>query len=130
MVSKSSDISPYQQFIHKSRYARWDQEKQRRENWDETVHRYVSFFAPRIPKADREATAVEIERAILHMDVMPSMRAMMTAALPSKKTTLLDITAPTLLLMIRVPSMKQCISRCAVLVLASLLSASTSIRCL
>ena len=79
MVSKSSDISPYQQFIHKSRYARWDQEKQRRENWDETVHRYVSFFAPRIPKADREATAVEIERAILHMDVMPSMRAMMTA---------------------------------------------------
>src|SRR5271163_1754194 len=79
MVSKSSDISPYQQFIHKSRYARWDQDKQRRENWDETVHRYVSFFAPRIPKADREATAIEIERAILHMDVMPSMRAMMTA---------------------------------------------------
>ena len=79
MVSKANDISPYQQFIHKSRYARWDYEKQRRENWDETVHRYVTFFASRIPKADREQVSNEIERAILHMDVMPSMRAMMTA---------------------------------------------------
>jgi ribonucleoside-triphosphate reductase len=79
MVSKASDISPYQQFIHKSRYARWDAEKQRRENWDETVNRYVSFFAPRIPKSDREQISNEIEKAILSMDVMPSMRAMMTA---------------------------------------------------
>ena len=79
MVSKASDISPYQHFIHKSRYARWDYDKNRRENWDETVSRYVNFFAPRIPKADREATITEIEKAILHMDVMPSMRAMMTA---------------------------------------------------
>jgi ribonucleoside-diphosphate reductase alpha chain len=79
MVSKASDISSYQQFIHKSRYARWDYEKQRRENWDETVARYVGFFTPRIPKADREAVSAEIEKAIFHMDVMPSMRAMMTA---------------------------------------------------
>jgi ribonucleoside-triphosphate reductase (thioredoxin) len=79
MVSKASDISPYQQFIHKSRYARWDDQAQRRENWDETVHRYVSYFAPRLPKAEREQISNEIEKAILHMDVMPSMRAMMTA---------------------------------------------------
>jgi ribonucleoside-triphosphate reductase (thioredoxin) len=79
MVSKASDISPYQQFIHKSRYARWDYEKLRRENWDETVHRYVSFFTSRIPKSDREQISNEIEKAILSMDVMPSMRAMMTA---------------------------------------------------
>lgn len=79
MVSKASDISPYQQFIHKSRYARWDDVQQRRENWDETVHRYVSYFAPRLPKAEREQISNEIEKAILHMDVMPSMRAMMTA---------------------------------------------------
>jgi ribonucleoside-triphosphate reductase len=79
MVSKAADISPYQHFIHKSRYARWDSEKNRRENWDETVNRYVSYFAPRIPKADRETVSAEIEKAILHMDVMPSMRAMMTA---------------------------------------------------
>jgi ribonucleoside-triphosphate reductase len=79
MVSKASDVSPYQQFIHKSRYARWDYEQGRRENWDETVNRYVTFFAPRIPKHDREQISNEIEKAILHMDVMPSMRAMMTA---------------------------------------------------
>jgi ribonucleoside-diphosphate reductase alpha chain len=79
MVSKASDISPYQQFIHKSRYARWDDQAQRRENWDETVHRYISYFAPRIPKSEREQISNEIEKAILHMDVMPSMRSFMTA---------------------------------------------------
>jgi hypothetical protein len=36
--------NPYKQFIHKSRYARWDYEKGRRENWNETVERYISFF--------------------------------------------------------------------------------------
>jgi ribonucleoside-triphosphate reductase (thioredoxin) len=85
MVSKAADISPYQQFIHKSRYARWVEEKGRRENWDETVSRYVSFFSPRIPKADREAVASELERAIYHMEVMPSMRAMMTAGAALEK---------------------------------------------
>ena len=34
----------YQDFIHKSRYARWDYTKQRRESWDETVDRYFTFF--------------------------------------------------------------------------------------
>src|SRR5271170_150813 len=85
MVSKASDISPYQQFIHRSRYARWDNEKQRRENWDETVQRYVNYFAPRIPKSEREQIANEIEKTILQMDVMPSMRAMMTAGLALEK---------------------------------------------
>src|SRR5271154_3840566 len=79
MVSKASDISPYQQFIHKSRYARWDYSAQRRENWDETVSRYVTFFASRIPKSEREQISAELEKAIYHMEVMPSMRAMMTA---------------------------------------------------
>ena len=35
----------YQSFIHLSRYARWDNEKQRRETWDETVSRYIKFFS-------------------------------------------------------------------------------------
>ena len=34
----------YQQFIHLSRYARWDYDKERRETWDETVERYFDFF--------------------------------------------------------------------------------------
>jgi ribonucleoside-diphosphate reductase alpha chain len=79
MVSKANDISPYQAFIAKSRYARWIEDKQRRENWDETVQRYVDFFAPRIPKSDREQVSNEIEKAVFSMDVMPSMRAIMTA---------------------------------------------------
>jgi len=78
-------MSPYQQFIAMSRYARWDYDKQRRENWDETVHRYVSFFAPRLPKSEREQISNEIEKAILSLDVMPSMRAMMTAGLALEK---------------------------------------------
>jgi ribonucleoside-triphosphate reductase len=36
--------TPYQQFIHKSRYARWLDTEQRRENWDETVDRYLKFM--------------------------------------------------------------------------------------
>lgn len=36
--------TPYQQFIHKSRYARWIDEEDRRENWDETVERYLKFM--------------------------------------------------------------------------------------
>ena len=34
----------YQQFIHLSRYARWDYENERRETWAQTVNRYFNFF--------------------------------------------------------------------------------------
>ena len=40
--------TPYQQFIHKSRYARWIDDEQRRENWDETVERYISFMQDQV----------------------------------------------------------------------------------
>jgi ribonucleoside-diphosphate reductase alpha chain len=66
-------------YIHKSRYARWVESEGRREHWGETIKRYLNFFAPRIPKPDREATLQELEHAILNLEVMPSMRAMMTA---------------------------------------------------
>ncbi len=74
-----SKLSPYQQYIHKSRYARWIEAEGRRENWDETVHRYIEFFTPRLPKDDQETTAAELEKAIFNLEVMPSMRALMTA---------------------------------------------------
>lgn len=38
-------LDQYSQFIHLSRYARWNESKKRRETWEETVNRYVSFFA-------------------------------------------------------------------------------------
>lgn len=67
----------YQQFIHKSRYARWIDEEGRRENWNETVSRYVKFFVD-AKLLDKE-TAKEVYSAIYNMEVMPSMRALMTA---------------------------------------------------
>lgn len=70
----------YQNFIHKSRYARWIPEENRRETWRETVDRYVAYMCDKqcsgkIPDSVRE----EIRQAILNLEVMPSMRAMMTA---------------------------------------------------
>ncbi len=75
--------TPYQQFIHKSRYARWIDDEQRRENWDETVERYISFMQDQVLmkhniKLD-DKTVNELRDGILSLDVMPSMRAMMTA---------------------------------------------------
>jgi ribonucleoside-diphosphate reductase alpha chain len=75
--------TPYQQFIHKSRYARWIEDEQRRENWDETVSRYISFMDSYVHdkhgyKLD-SSLRNELEEAILNLRVMPSMRAMMTA---------------------------------------------------
>ena len=75
--------TPYQQFIHKSRYARWIEDEERREDWHETVYRYTNFMTNHvkdkhnfdIPKKDLS----EIHDAILGLEVMPSMRAMMTS---------------------------------------------------
>ena len=78
MASKS-ELTPFQNYIFKSRYARWLPEQERRENWEETIHRYIEHISKRLPKEDRIETAKELEDAILCMDVMPSMRAMMTA---------------------------------------------------
>ena len=66
----------YQAFIHTSRYARWIEEEGRRESWSETVNRYVkNVVAHKVGKP----LADEIEQAILSLEVMPSMRALMTA---------------------------------------------------
>jgi ribonucleoside-diphosphate reductase alpha chain len=66
----------YQSFIHTSRYARWLEDEGRRESWAETVGRYVSNVVH--TNVDEETTN-KIEQAILALEVMPSMRAMMTA---------------------------------------------------
>jgi len=68
--------TPYQQFIAKSRYARWLQDENRRENWAETVQRYMDEVVGLSVDGD---TATDLAGAILDLEVMPSMRAMMTA---------------------------------------------------
>ena len=67
----------YQTFIATSRYARWLEEEGRRETWSETVSRYMDNIVR--PKVGAEFNSSEIEQAILSLEVMPSMRAMMTA---------------------------------------------------
>ena len=67
----------YQSFIHKSRYARWLDENGRRENWGETVDRYMNNVV--YSKIGEDSYVRTIKEAILSLEVMPSMRAMMTA---------------------------------------------------
>ena len=67
----------YQSFIHKSRYARWLDTEGRRESWNETVSRYVSNICK--TNAIDTDTKKELYDAIISLQVMPSMRAMMTA---------------------------------------------------
>jgi ribonucleoside-diphosphate reductase alpha chain len=70
-------MDQYQQFIHKSRYARWLPAEKRRETWEETVQRYVDFWINR--KQIDSKTADLLYKHIHNLDVMPSMRCMMTA---------------------------------------------------
>ena len=66
----------YQSFIHQSRYAKYVDGKGR-ESWAETVGRYMDNVVR--PKLGNDSWSNEIEQAILGLDVMPSMRAMMTS---------------------------------------------------
>jgi ribonucleoside-triphosphate reductase (thioredoxin) len=72
----------YQSFIHKSRYAKYFDGKGR-ENWDETVSRYMdNVVEPVLDSGESEENlniAHDIEQAIIGLEIMPSMRAMMTA---------------------------------------------------
>ena len=83
---KSNLPTPYQNFIHKSRYARWDDLLERRETWEETVDRYLNYITEHVKKEynfDIESHNIGLYPAlrqhILDLKVMPSMRAMMTA---------------------------------------------------
>lgn len=73
----------YQEFIYKSRYAKWLWEENRRENWDETVARYFNFFDEHIKENTGYTVTKEerkqLEDAVLNLEIMPSMRCLMTA---------------------------------------------------
>jgi len=68
----------YSRYIHTSRYARWDDKLKRRETWKETVMRYMDYWFDRKIITDTDVLS-ELENAILNLEVMPSMRALMTA---------------------------------------------------
>jgi ribonucleoside-triphosphate reductase len=68
-------LDAYQQYIHKSRYARYLPQEERRETWKETITRYIKYWGDKLNDDER----VEIFQAIHKLEVMPSMRALMTA---------------------------------------------------
>ena len=70
--------SIYQDFIHISRYARYSDELKRRETWSETVDRYIKFFQNRTSN-NKKVPWEDLRKAILNLEVMPSMRCLMTA---------------------------------------------------
>jgi len=79
----------YQEYIHLSRYARWDYDKGRRETWDETVERYFNFFSEWLEEKHdyklENGERAELENAVKELKVMPSMRCLMTAGPALKK---------------------------------------------
>ena len=70
--------TPYQHYIALSKYARFRDDLGRRETWAETVQRYIDFMKNQTGLDDPKLFA-ELYDAILNLEVMPSMRAMMTA---------------------------------------------------
>jgi len=74
-----------QRYIHISKYARWIEEENRRETWEESVGRFIDFWENKkvgignVSLIEDPEILGDIEKAILRCDIMPSMRGMMTA---------------------------------------------------
>jgi len=79
----------YQSFIHLSRYARWNYDLKRRESWEETVDRFINFFKEQLDTKHsfklENGLEADMREAITNLDVMPSMRCLMTAGEALKK---------------------------------------------
>jgi len=74
-----NSMDNYQQYIHKSRYARYLAELKRREEWGESVERYSEFMSRMARGRGGFSLPSEAVQAIIDMEIMPSMRALMTA---------------------------------------------------
>ncbi len=85
MSFKQTSNPEYSQFIALSKYARWLPEEGRRETWEETVDRYIDFFSKKYPEimgnGSNETLNIQEDlfKAIYNLEIMPSMRALMTA---------------------------------------------------
>lgn len=84
--------SLYSQFIYVSRYAKFLHSENRRETWPETVKRYFDFYSEYIKEHNNyELTKderKELEDAVLNLEVMPSMRGLMTAGPALKRDSM------------------------------------------
>ena len=90
LAADGSLADPYSNFIALSRYARWRDDVGRRETWTETVDRYVEFFREHLADTYNAEDPIfdEVREAILHLEVMPSMRALMTAGPALKRSNI------------------------------------------
>jgi len=80
--------SMYQNFIHLSRYARWEPKLKRRETWEETIDRYFNFFTEHLQQNnnfDITEYLPELKQYVIDLNVMPSMRALMSAGKALKR---------------------------------------------
>ena len=82
-MSNTYTMTPYNTFIAKSRYSRYLDDKGRREHWNETVARYFDFMEKHLATKQKytltKELRKELEDAVVALDVVPSMRAIMTA---------------------------------------------------
>ena len=76
-----TEMSEYSSFIALSRYARWKEDENRRETWEETVDRYAKFFQERLPNRKPKAREefAEAIQGVKDLQQMGSMRSLMTA---------------------------------------------------
>jgi ribonucleoside-diphosphate reductase alpha chain len=78
-----TQMTSYQEYISKSRYSRFLDDKGRREHWPETVERYFNFMEKHLEEKHsykmNPALRYELEQAVLNLEVLPSMRSLMTA---------------------------------------------------
>jgi len=78
-----NEMSPYQTYISKSRYSRFLDKEGRREHWPETVSRYFDFMGTHLQKNHgyvlTEALRGRLQEAVTNLEVVPSMRSIMTA---------------------------------------------------
>jgi ribonucleoside-diphosphate reductase alpha chain len=76
-------MTPYQEYIGKSRYSRYLDDKGRREHWPETVNRYFDFMTKHLQEKHNYSLSAEmrneLQNAVTNLEVMPSMRSIMTA---------------------------------------------------
>ena len=82
-MTNKYQMTPYNTFIAKSRYSRFLDDKNRREHWGETVARYFDFMEKHLATKQNYTLTPELrselQEAVTNLDVVPSMRAVMTA---------------------------------------------------
>lgn len=82
-MTNKYQMTPYNTFIAKSRYSRFLDDKNRREHWGETVARYFDFMEKHLATKQNYTLTPELRKelqeAVTNLDVVPSMRAVMTA---------------------------------------------------